>query len=125
MTQQILERPVETPKSEAAPTTVYPPLNALDRCDGMTWATTKDGSKVRKACGAQAFIRAVFPDTGFDLLFCGHCLGEQTLGKSLGNAKAQRQSEDRTILTSLGVVLHSQYDTINLKPTDASQANGF
>jgi hypothetical protein len=32
------------------------PLTAVDRCD---------------RCGAQAFMRAVFPD-GTDLLFCGH-----------------------------------------------------
>lgn len=33
------------------------PLTLQDRCD---------------SCGSRAFVRIIFPETGYDLLLCGH-----------------------------------------------------
>lgn len=51
-----------------------PPLKATDRCDATT-STIRQGSGTanpRVACGAQAYVTALFESTGFVLMFCGH-----------------------------------------------------
>ncbi|GAB6903127.1 DUF7455 domain-containing protein [Kineosporia succinea] len=50
-----------------------PALTAADRCDATT-TTIRDGSgsaNPRVACGAQAYVTALFP-SGNSLLFCAH-----------------------------------------------------
>lgn len=121
MSQQTLDRPTSDKKENPK----YPPLTTHDRCDGVALRATEEGGTEKGTCGAQAFVRVVLP-SGFDLLFCGHCLGEQTLGKSSEKAKAARNASDRAVLEQMGAVIdNSAYATINLKPSDGSDAKGF
>ncbi len=51
--------------------TELPPLTAFDRCDASALVGGPNGSSLRGACGAQAYVRAVLP-SGQDLVFCAH-----------------------------------------------------
>jgi hypothetical protein len=50
-----------------------PALTAADRCDATTVAIREGSGQAnpRVACGAQAYVTALFP-SGRTLLFCGH-----------------------------------------------------
>lgn len=129
MSQQVLDRPTDStadtsPDSGVDYASKFPPLTASDRCDAAT-VLWKMGKKELTRCGAQAFVRVVLPVSGLDLLFCGHCAGEQTVGKSTDNVKAAYHASQRAALIEQGAVFLSQYDTINLKPTDTSEQRGF
>lgn len=94
----------------------YPPLNAFDRCE----ATTRTGvNKSMLTCAAQAIVRVILP-SGLDLVFCGHCVGEQKGGT--GEARSRRES-----LQAAGAVFVSQYGEINVKPDPQAEkaAGGF
>lgn len=124
MTQQTLERPTteQAPAKDAKDDAYWkiaaqwPALTAQDRCDAPTWVKV-NGNKTRVSCGAQAFIRVVLPSLSQDLLFCGHHLGEQTVGKDASKSEAAKQASDRQVLEALGAVFLSTYDTINIKPS--------
>jgi len=75
-----------TPVAER-PTGDYAPMTAMDRCD---------------RCGAQAYMRAVFPG-GADLTFCGH-----------------HGREYAAALAGSSVQLLDYTDTINEKPSQSS-----
>jgi hypothetical protein len=120
MSQQVLERPIVN--SAEALAKKYPPLTALDRCDAAN-VVLVDGVKTQGKCGAQAFIRAVLP-SGLDLLFCGHCVGEQTVGRNATGKKSEKHATRREALEAAGAHLVSDYHKINLKPTDP-KADGF
>ena len=117
MSQSVLERPVpaSVPVDEtvSTPAPTGRPLTALDRCDSRT-TTLVDGRKSYTSCGAQAFFRAVLPSGG-EVLFCGHCMGAQP-------TKNQMRSVRRQALLDAGAVIESFYETINLKPTESSEA---
>lgn len=121
MSQQVLDRPTDPIVEEVR--SKFPPLTASDRCDAAT-VMWKMGKKELSRCGAQAFVRVVLK-SGLDLLFCGHCAGEQTVDKSSDNVKASYHAAQRAALIEQGAVFLSQYDTINLKPTESSEAKGF
>lgn len=89
------------------------PLLASERCE-------------ISGCGAQAFVRAVLP-SGFDLLFCGHCIGEPTVGKTTLSPSEKITAARRAKLIADGAVLYSQYNEITQPapaPADTSPA-GF
>lgn len=121
MTQQTLERPTteKAPGKDDAYWKIaaqFPALNAHDRCDSYTWSVNKTGGKERVGCRAQAFIRAVLP-SGQDLLFCGHHLGEQTVGRNASKSKSAKEASNRDKLEALGAVFLSTYESINIKPS--------
>lgn len=124
MTQQLMDRPkIDYTKPIDRE---FPPLTAQDRCDGRTLVKDiKTGTISRGPCGAQAFVRVVFAN-GFDLLFCGHCAGEQTVGKDVTGKKAAVQASNRDKFIAAGARIDSEhYLTINLRPTDPKASNGF
>lgn len=125
MTQHsaVLDRPSAPVANVVAPAKEYPPLTALDRCDAPTVVVGKDGAKTRGRCGAQAFVRAVLP-SGFDLLFCGHHGGEQTIGKRPEGTTNETLVSQRAALEKAGAKFYSQYATINTKPAETAAA-GF
>lgn len=106
-----LERPTETTDA-AAPTSTgevkVRPLTGHDRCDARS-VNKHQGVNGVGSCGAQAFVLAVLPN-GHELTFCGHHTGAQ----KTSNVK---DATNLDVLRSLGAVIHSQYDTINTKPT--------
>lgn len=103
-----MERPVEQQKTEKT-AAVARTFTTWDRCDGYTYVKNRE----RISCGAQAFI-AVTLTNGQDLLFCGHCLGEQTVGKDATGTKSAKQQTNRQILIDMGATFDSNYASINL-----------
>lgn len=70
---------MSTPTPQATrPQADYSPLTVADRCD---------------RCGAQAFMRAVFPGGG-ELLFCGHH-GREYAAALAGSSVALMDETDR------------------------------
>lgn len=122
MSQQVLDRPsIDYTKPTER---TYPPLTTHDRCDAAV-VRLIDGDKKRGTCGAQAFVRVVLK-SGLDLLFCGHCIGEQTVGKNATGKDAEVHAVRRAALEKAGAkIINMQYGDINLKPSESSQAKGF
>lgn len=125
MSPQVHDRPRVDAAEEAPTTAVHRRLTTFDRCDAAS-VTEVDGKKVRGACGAQAFVRVVLP-SGNDLLFCGHHIDECHGGKqaatealALDHPRSRREALER-----MGAQFFSDYDRINLKPTDPSGVQGF
>ena len=48
-----------------------PALTAADRCDATTSTVREGAPSPRVACGAQAYVTALFP-SGSSLVFCAH-----------------------------------------------------
>jgi hypothetical protein len=127
MSQQLMERPnIDYTKPVKPIDRQFPPLTAADRCDGRTLVKDfKTGNVEMGPCGAQAFVRVVF-QSGHDLIFCGHCAGEQTVGKDVTGTKSARQASNREKFIESGArIISDHYMTINLRPTDPSASNGF
>jgi hypothetical protein len=95
---QVLDAPVATTEA-----TSFPPLNAFDRCEGVTYVL--DNGRHFNGCGAQGFVRAVLPSEQ-DLIFCKH-----------------HANEYEPALGVLGVRYFDESGMINTKPTDPSRSN--
>ena len=88
---------------DSVPVPTAPPrLTAADRCQGRALTMNATNQLVKGPCGAQAFIRAVFPD-GASLEFCKHHGDALAVG-----------------LVGSGAVLHDQSGDINEKPSQSS-----
>lgn len=108
-----LERPTEAPEAPVSTTkdVAEPkirPLTGHDRCDAPC-VNRHNGVKGKGSCGAQAFVLAVMPNSQ-ELTFCGHHAGMQ----KTSNPKNATLIEG---LKAAGALIHSDYDTINGKPS--------
>jgi hypothetical protein len=123
MAQQVLDRPQPAATATDDPAKKYPALTTHDRCDGTTMKMDrKSGEMGRGPCGAQAFIRVVLA-SGADLVFCGHCMGAQTVGRNAEKTKsAQFATRRESLLAAGATIIDVAYEFINHKPSDGSGA---